>query len=121
MFLLDFGVLIVPILLLNLYEPVKKLDKKEQGIFFRIETMCRALSSLAGLAILYTIEFIDHGFHGTCQIYENGLKERKLIELRGTEHSFVFQSNSISCEGIVDFITVSFGMLVILLLDKESS
>lgn len=121
MFILDFGVLIVPILLLNLYEPVKKMEKKEQGNFFRIETICRALSSLAGLAILYTIEFIDHGFRGTCEIYENGFKKRHLIELRGAEHSFAFKSNIISCEGIVDFITVSFGLFVILLLDRENS
>jgi hypothetical protein len=44
--------------------------------------MFQAICSLGGLAILYTIEFIDHGFHGTCEIYEKGRKGRHLIGLR---------------------------------------
>lgn len=80
--------------------------------------MYHAIISLVSLATLYAVEFGSHGFEETCQIYERGLGGRQLIELRTNEHESFLKPNVDTCEGIVNFITVSFAFLVILLMDR---
>lgn len=45
----------LPLFLLNLYEPNKKLVRRDNKSFFRVELVFQVFISIIGLVVLYTI------------------------------------------------------------------